>query len=86
MTQRRYGRGVSIGEHGSRDRQLTLLLLQISFTPAFNASSLSRKAAEESEVKEGGGDGRYYSLSTALVVRGKLLGKTGVEVSRMGLR
>ncbi|KAF8381076.1 hypothetical protein PRIPAC_70218 [Pristionchus pacificus] len=51
---------------------------EISFTPAFNASSLSRK--DSGDEKEGGGDGRYYSLATALVVRGKLLGKTGVEI------
>ncbi|GMR31524.1 hypothetical protein PMAYCL1PPCAC_01719 [Pristionchus mayeri] len=51
---------------------------EISFTPSFNASSLSMKEQERDE--KGEKIERYYSLETALTVRGKLLGKTGVEI------
>ncbi|GMT04960.1 hypothetical protein PENTCL1PPCAC_27134 [Pristionchus entomophagus] len=50
---------------------------EMSFTPAFNASSLSRV---KTEGEEKGKTEQYYTLETALTVRGKLLGKTGVEI------
>ncbi|GMT31459.1 hypothetical protein PFISCL1PPCAC_22756 [Pristionchus fissidentatus] len=65
---------------------------EISYTAPFNASALSKFAAPQEEEKSGknGSDvtaskklpssSRYYSMQTALTVRGKLLGKTGVEI------